>query len=81
MVRPGKGGYGSACKGTLRSASLRDNMDSHIIQFDADLSHPPETSPVRHMIELLQKWPVVIGSRGAMSRVAVAGIGISAEYC
>ena len=76
MVRPGKGGYGLSCREGMKRI-LRDNMDSHIIQFDADLSHPPEMLPV--MIELLQKWPVVIGS--AMLRVAVAGIGISAEYC
>jgi len=60
MVRPGKGGYGSACREGMKRI-LRDNMASHIIQFDADLSHPPEMLPL--MIELLQKWPVVIGSR------------------
>jgi len=60
MVRPGKGGYGSACRQTMQKV-LRENLDGHLIQFDADLSHPPELLP--RMIELLQKWPVVIGSR------------------
>ena len=60
MVRPGKGGYGSACRQAMQKA-LDENLDDHLIQFDADLSHPPERLP--QMIALLQKWPVVIGSR------------------
>jgi hypothetical protein len=32
-----------------------------VIQFDADLSHPPELLP--KIIDALQTWPVVIGSR------------------
>lgn len=60
MVRPGKGGYGSACREGMKRI-LRDNMAPHIVQFDADLSHPPEMLPV--MIDLLKQWPVVIGSR------------------
>jgi dolichol-phosphate mannosyltransferase len=60
IVRPGKGGYGSACREGMKRI-LRDNMAPHIIQFDADLSHPPEMLPL--MIDLLNEWPVVIGSR------------------
>ena len=60
MVRPGKGGYGSACRQAMQKV-LRENLASYLIQFDADLSHPPELLP--RMIELLQQWPVVIGSR------------------
>src|SRR5262245_46627225 len=60
MVRPGKGGYGSACREGMRKA-LRENMAPYLIQFDADLSHPPELLPT--MIESLKNWPVVIGSR------------------
>ena len=60
IVRPGKGGFGSACREGM-TRILRDNMAPHIIQFDADLSHPPEMLPV--MIDLLKQWPVVIGSR------------------
>ena len=41
MVRPGKGGYGSACREGMKRI-LRDNMAPYVIQFDADLSHPPE---------------------------------------
>ena len=33
----------------------------YIVQFDADLSHPPELLPT--MIDALKTWPVVIGSR------------------
>lgn len=60
MVRPGKGGYGSACREGMKRI-LRDNMAPYVIQFDADLSHPPELLPV--MIDLLKQSPVVIGSR------------------
>src|SRR6201995_3018693 len=60
MVRPGKGGYGSACRQTMQKV-LRENLASYLIQFDADLLHPPELLP--RMIEMLQTWPVVIGSR------------------
>jgi dolichol-phosphate mannosyltransferase len=59
-VRPGKGGYGSACRQTMQKI-LRENLAGYLIQFDADLSHPPEKLP--RMIEMLEKWPVVIGSR------------------
>jgi dolichol-phosphate mannosyltransferase len=60
MVRPGKGGYGSACRDAMGKI-LRENLAPYVIQFDADLSHPPELLP--GMIEALRKWPVVIGSR------------------
>lgn len=60
MVRPGKGGYGSACRQAMQKV-LRENLASYVIQTDADLSHPPELLP--RMIELLQTWPVAIGSR------------------
>ncbi len=40
---------------------LRKNLASHVIQSDADLSHPPELLP--RMIEMLKVCPVVIGSR------------------
>ena len=60
MARPGKGGYGSACRDAMRKI-LQENSAAHVIQFDADLSHPPELLPT--MIDALRKWPVVIGSR------------------
>ena len=60
MVRPGKGGYGSACREAMGKI-LRENLAPYVIQFDADLSHPPELLP--GMIEALRTWPVVIGSR------------------
>ena len=60
MVRPGKGGYGSACRDAMEKI-LRENLAPYVIQFDADLSHPPELLP--RIIEALRTWPVVIGSR------------------
>jgi dolichol-phosphate mannosyltransferase len=60
LARPGKGGYGSACRDAMKKI-LRENLADYVIQFDADLSHPPELLP--HMIELLKTNPVVIGSR------------------
>jgi dolichol-phosphate mannosyltransferase len=60
VVRPGKGGYGSACRDGMRKV-LTERLAEYIIQSDADLSHPPEALP--RMIELLRTHPVVIGSR------------------
>jgi dolichol-phosphate mannosyltransferase len=60
MVRPGKGGYGSACRDGM-GRILQEGLAPYIIQFDADLSHPPELLP--RMIDALGTWPVVIGSR------------------
>jgi dolichol-phosphate mannosyltransferase len=60
LPRPGKGGYGSACRDGIKKV-LRENLADYVIQSDADLSHPPELLP--RMIELLQTNPVVIGSR------------------
>ena len=60
MARPGKGGYGSACRDAIRKI-LAENLAPYIIQFDADLSHPPELLPL--MIDSLESWPVAIGSR------------------
>jgi dolichol-phosphate mannosyltransferase len=60
MVRPGKGGYGSACRDAMKKI-LAEDLSPYVIQSDADLSHPPELLP--KMIELLQKYAVVIGSR------------------
>jgi len=60
MVRPGKGGYGSACRDAM-GRILRENLAPYVIQFDADLSHPPELLP--RIIDALKTWPVVIGSR------------------
>src|SRR5215471_17161558 len=59
-VRRGKRGYGSACREGMQQI-LREQLAPYVIQFDADLSHPPELLP--HMIELLRNCPVVIGSR------------------
>ena len=60
LPRPGKGGYGSACRDGIRKV-LHENLADYVIQSDADLSHPPELLP--RMIELLKSNPVVIGSR------------------
>lgn len=60
LPRPGKGGYGSACRDGMKKI-LRENLADYVIQSDADLSHPPELLPT--MIELLKTNPVVIGSR------------------
>jgi len=60
MVRPGKGGYGSACREGMQKI-IAEGREPHVIQFDADLSHPAEGLP--RMLELLRDNPVVIGSR------------------
>jgi dolichol-phosphate mannosyltransferase len=60
LPRPGKGGYGSACRDGIKKV-LRENLADYVIQSDADLSHPPELLP--RMIELLKTNNVVIGSR------------------
>jgi dolichol-phosphate mannosyltransferase len=60
LVRPEKGGYGSACREAMKLV-LHDNLADYVIQSDADLSHAPELLPT--MIELLKTNPVVIGSR------------------
>jgi len=60
LARPGKGGYGSACREAMKQI-LRDNLAPYLIQSDADLSHPPELLP--RMLEMLKSSAVVIGSR------------------
>ncbi len=60
ITRPGKGGYGSACRDAMKKI-LEENLAEYVIQSDADLSHPPELLP--RMLELLKTHPVVIGSR------------------
>jgi len=60
LERPGKGGYGSACREAMKQI-LRENLAPYLIQFDADLSHPPELLP--RMIDMLKTSQVVIGSR------------------
>jgi len=60
MARPGKGGYGSACRDAM-SKIIRENLAPYVIQFDADLSHPPELLPI--MVKALTTSPVAIGSR------------------
>ena len=60
MVRPAKGGYASACREAMTKI-IAEGREPHVIQFDADLSHPPEALP--RMLELLARHPVVIGSR------------------
>lgn len=60
IVRPGKGGYGSACREAMMKI-IAEGQATHVIQFDADLSHPAEALP--RMLELLASYPVVIGSR------------------
>jgi dolichol-phosphate mannosyltransferase len=60
LARPGKSGYGSACRDGIKKV-LHENLADYVIQSDADLSHPPELLPT--MIELLKTNPVVIGSR------------------
>ncbi len=62
MARPGKGGYGSACRDAMKKI-LAENLADHVIQCDADLSHPPEL--LTRMLEMLRMktCQVVIGSR------------------
>ena len=60
LARPGKNGYGSACRDAIKKI-LQEKLDDHVIQFDADLSHPPELLP--RMLEMLQFHDVAIGSR------------------
>lgn len=62
IVRPAKGGYGSACREAMMKI-IAEGRETHVIQFDADLSHPAEALP--RMLELLAEYPVVIGSRYA----------------
>ncbi|MBZ5608448.1 MAG: polyprenol monophosphomannose synthase [Acidobacteriia bacterium] len=60
LVRKGKLGYGSACRQAMQEI-VSKNLADHVIQFDADLSHPPELLPT--MVALLREYPVVVGSR------------------
>jgi len=60
IVRPGKDGYGSACRQAMKKV-LTENLDDHLVQFDADLSHPPEVLP--RVLEMVRSYDVVIGSR------------------
>jgi len=60
LRRSNKRGYASACRDGMRKV-LRENLSDHVIQSDADLSHPPEALPM--MLKLLKTHPVVIGSR------------------
>jgi dolichol-phosphate mannosyltransferase len=60
LQRPGKLGYGSACRQAIVKI-VNENLADYVIQFDADLSHPPELLP--KMIESLKQFDVVIGSR------------------
>ena len=60
LRRPNKRGYASACRDGMRKV-LAENLSPHVIQSDADLSHPPEALPL--MLKLLETHPVVIGSR------------------
>jgi dolichol-phosphate mannosyltransferase len=60
LERSAKDGYGAACRAAMRKV-LQENLDDHLIQFDADLSHPPEMLP--RMLEMLKTCDVVIGSR------------------
>jgi dolichol-phosphate mannosyltransferase len=60
MLRSKRDGYGAACRAAMRRV-LEENLDDHVIQFDADLSHPPECLP--RMLDLLKTNDVVIGSR------------------
>jgi len=60
LARPRKNGYGSACRDAIKKI-LQEKLDDHVIQFDADLSHPPELLP--RMLEMLKSHDVVIGSR------------------
>ena len=60
LQRLNKRGYASACRDGMRKV-LAENLSDHLIQSDADLSHPPEALPL--MLKLLETHPVVIGSR------------------
>lgn len=60
LQRVNKRGYASACRDGMRKV-LQEGLSDHVIQSDADLSHPPEALPT--MIKLLKNHPVVIGSR------------------
>lgn len=60
LQRVNKRGYASACRDGMRKV-LAENLSDHLIQSDADLSHPPEALPL--MLKLLETHPVVIGSR------------------
>jgi dolichol-phosphate mannosyltransferase len=60
LARSAKDGYGAACRAAMKKV-LCEDLDDHLIQFDADLSHPPELVP--RMLELLDTNDVVVGSR------------------
>lgn len=60
LRRTNKRGYASACRDGMRKV-LNEGLSDHVIQSDADLSHPPEALPL--MLKLLKTHPVVIGSR------------------
>ena len=60
LRRVNQRGYASACRDGMRKV-LSENLSDHLIQSDADLSHPPEALPT--MLKLLETHPVVIGSR------------------
>src|SRR3982750_4391040 len=44
LRRVSKRGYASACRDGMRKV-LAENLSGHLIQSDADLSHPPEALP------------------------------------
>ena len=60
LRRKGQRGYAAACRDGMNEV-LRERLSDYVIQVDADLSHPPEALPL--MIHLLDRHPVVIGSR------------------
>jgi dolichol-phosphate mannosyltransferase len=59
LHRPGKSGLGAAYIAGFKEALKRDY--DYILQFDADLSHPPAAIPT--MLELAKKHDLIIGSR------------------
>jgi dolichol-phosphate mannosyltransferase len=60
LVRTTNRGFAAACREAYQKV-MDENLADHVIQLDADLSHPPEALPT--MLELLKTSPVVVGSR------------------
>ena len=55
LRRRNQRGYASACLDGMRKV-LAENLSEHLIQSDADLSHPPEALPTMLRCSILIQW-------------------------
>jgi glycosyltransferase involved in cell wall biosynthesis len=70
LVRPGKAGYGSACREAMEKV-LSEGLADHITQFDADPVHDMTAGFVGYQAAVLRKIELdQISSEGAHSLVS-----------